>query len=90
MSAGTSSAPTTAPQPQARTTPRVPPFAIHRISVHWIINLVDRQLEVYSDPDPRSNPPAYRRRETYLPGQAIPLVLKSQVVAQIPAGDMLP
>ena len=65
-------------------------YARAAIPVYWIINLVDRQVEVYSDPDQRSSPPAYRRRETYLPGQAIPLVLKGQAIAQIPVQDLLP
>jgi Uma2 family endonuclease len=65
-------------------------YARGAIPLYWIVNLVDRQVEVYSDPDPRSSPPAYRRRETYLPGQTIPLVLKGQVVAQVPAQDLLP
>ncbi|MBI4602482.1 MAG: Uma2 family endonuclease [Planctomycetes bacterium] len=65
-------------------------YARAAIPIYWIINLVDRQVEVYSDPDPRSSPPAYRRRETYLPGQTVPLVLKGQAVAQVPAQDLLP
>jgi Uma2 family endonuclease len=65
-------------------------YARAAIPVYWIINLVDRQVEVYSDPDPRSTPPAYRRRETYLPGQSVPLVLKGQAIAQVAAQDFLP
>jgi len=65
-------------------------YAAANIPVYWIINLVDRQVEVYSDPDPRANPPAYRRRETYVHGQTVPLVLKGQPVAHIPVQDLLP
>jgi hypothetical protein len=65
-------------------------YARAAISVYWIINLVDRQVEVYSDPDPRANPPAYRRRETYLPGHSVPVVLQGQPIGQIPVQDLLP
>ena len=65
-------------------------YARANIPLYWIINLVDRQVEVYSDPDPQADPPAYRRRETYVTGQTIPFVLKGQPIASIPVQDLLP
>jgi Uma2 family endonuclease len=65
-------------------------YARAGVLVYWIVNLVDRQVEVYTDPDQRSTPPAYRRRDTYLPGQSIPVLLKGQTIAQIPAQELLP
>ena len=56
----------------------------------WIINLVDRQVEVYSDPDPLGMPPAYRRCDTYLRGQTVPLVLLAQTIAHVRVEDLLP
>jgi hypothetical protein len=52
--------------------------------------VVDRLIEVYTDPDPAADPPAYRTRTDYAPGSSVPLVLDGQTVAQIPVADLLP
>jgi Uma2 family endonuclease len=60
------------------------------IPVYWVINVVDRVIEVYTDPDTTALPPAYRTRTDYTPGQDVPLVLDGQTVAAIPVADLLP
>lgn len=65
-------------------------YARASIPVYWIINLPDRQIEVYGDPDPLATPPVYRRRETFVAGQFVPVVLTAEVIAQIPVDDLLP
>jgi Uma2 family endonuclease len=65
-------------------------YAEAGIPIYWIINLVDRQVEVYTDPDPAATPPAYRTRTDYLPGQDVPLVLDGAAVAAVPVADLLP
>ncbi|MBX9623848.1 MAG: Uma2 family endonuclease [Gemmataceae bacterium] len=65
-------------------------YARAGIPVYWIVNLVDGQVEVYSDPDPAANPPAYRTRTDYRPGQDVPITLDGQVVGAIPAADLIP
>jgi Uma2 family endonuclease len=65
-------------------------YAEGGIPVYWIINVVDGQVEVYTDPDPAANPPAYRTRIDYRPGQDVPVVLDGVTVATIPAADLLP
>ena len=60
------------------------------VPVYWIINLVDRHVEVYTDPDSAASPPAYRTRTDYTPGQDVPLQLDGQVAAAIPTTDLLP
>ena len=60
------------------------------IPFYWVINLVDRQVEVYSDPEPQARPPAYRVSQTFRHGQTVPLVLKGQTVAQVPVDGLLP
>ena len=57
---------------------------------YWIINVDDRVIEVYTDPDPTADPPAYRTRTDYAPGQDVPLVLDGQTVATIPVAELLP
>jgi Uma2 family endonuclease len=65
-------------------------YAQSGIPVYWIINLIERIVEVYTDPDPTTTPPAYRTRTDYPPGQAVPIVLDGQTVGQIPVDDLLP
>lgn len=65
-------------------------YARANVPVYWIINLVDRQVEVYSDPDPQGTPPAYRRRQNFGSGQIVPLVLNAQTIAQVRVDDLLP
>ncbi len=65
-------------------------YAHARIALYWIINLTDRWIEVYTDPDPSANPPVYANRTDYRPGEQIPLVLDSTTVALIPVSELLP
>ncbi len=45
------------------------------VSVYWIINLVEEQVEVYSGPSGPSEPIGYRHCEVCTRGQEIPLVI---------------
>jgi Uma2 family endonuclease len=56
------------------------------IPVYWIINLVDRQVEVYSHPQPDG----YATCDVYRPGESVPVVLDGKIVGQIAVDDMLP
>ncbi|HXD85363.1 MAG TPA: Uma2 family endonuclease [Urbifossiella sp.] len=55
------------------------------IPVYWIVNVAERQIEVYSDPDSASNPPAYLTRTDYKPGQDVPILLDGVAAGQIAA-----
>ena len=61
-------------------------YATDRIPVYWIVNLVDRQVEVYSGPSPG----AYQSRTDYKPGQAVPVVIDGQHLGEIAVDDILP
>lgn len=65
-------------------------YARAGIGCYWIFNLVDRQIEVHTNPDSQANPPCYRQRQGYTVGQTVPLVLNGQTVALLPVGDLLP
>jgi Uma2 family endonuclease len=56
------------------------------IPVCWIVNLVDRQVEVYWNP--RNN--GYADHKVYLPGDTVPVVIDGQVAGQIAVDDLLP
>ncbi len=65
-------------------------YARAGIPVYWVVNVADRQVEVYTDPQPAAAPPAYAARTDYLPGQDVPIVLDGRIVAAVPAADLLP
>lgn len=52
----------------------------------WIVNLVDRQVEVYTGPGPAG----YASRVDYRPGQVVPFVIAGRPVGQVAVDDLLP
>ncbi|MBA4067566.1 MAG: Uma2 family endonuclease [Isosphaera sp.] len=65
-------------------------YARAGISVYWIVNIPDRRVEVYADPDPAADPPAYRTRTDYRPGDSVPLVLDGATAGAVPVADLIP
>jgi Uma2 family endonuclease len=65
-------------------------YARAGIPVYWIINLVDRRVEVYTQPSGPTAAPSYAALQSYHPGDAVPLVLDGNTVAVVPAADLLP
>jgi Uma2 family endonuclease len=61
-------------------------YATAAIPVYWIVNLVDRQVEVYTSPT-RGD---YATRQDFLPGQHIPLVIDGRQLGEIAVDDVLP
>jgi Uma2 family endonuclease len=60
------------------------------IPCYWIINLADRQVEVYTSPSGPTAAPAYARRQEYRVGDAVPLTLDGAAIASLPVQDLLP
>jgi Uma2 family endonuclease len=65
-------------------------YARANIPIYWIINLVDRRIEVYTQPSGPTAIPAYGSFQTYQTGDTIPLVLDGNTAATIPVADLLP
>jgi Uma2 family endonuclease len=61
-------------------------YATDGIPVYWIVNLVDRQIEVYTAPSPG----AYQTRADYKPGQSVPVVIDGLHLGDIAVDDILP
>lgn len=61
-------------------------YARGRIPVYWIINLIERQVEVYSAPGPRG----YRSSEVYRPGQDVPVVIAGKPAGWVAVNAVLP
>jgi Uma2 family endonuclease len=61
-------------------------YARGRIPVYWIINLVHRQIEVFSNP----GPDGYGPSTVYTGGQSVPVVIAGQTLGEIAVNDILP
>ncbi len=56
------------------------------IPTYWIVNLVERQVEVYGDPQPNG----YASRVDYPLGTDVPLVIDGDTIGRIAVADLLP
>ena len=65
-------------------------YAAANIAVYWIVNLVDRQVEVYTNPDRAAVEPSYRSRQDYPETDSVPLVIAGQQAGLVPVRDLLP
>jgi Uma2 family endonuclease len=66
-------------------------YAKAGIAVYWILNLVDRQLEVHSQPSgPQAENPDFRDRQVFLAADEVPVVLEGREMGKILVADMLP
>jgi Uma2 family endonuclease len=57
-----------------------------RVPVYWIVNLVDRQIEVYSGPCAGG----YLSTEIVPEGQSVPAVIDGQLLGRIAVSEILP
>ena len=64
-------------------------YARAGLPAYWIVNIPDRQVEVYAGPQPAADPPGYATRVDHKPGEAVPLTLDGLTVA-VPVTELLP
>jgi hypothetical protein len=65
-------------------------YARAGIEIYWIVNLVDRQVEVYTKPDSTAVEPSYASRQDYREIDSVPLVINGQQIALVLVRDLLP
>jgi Uma2 family endonuclease len=65
-------------------------YAAARIPIYWIVNLPERQIEVYCDPVGRGKSASYRKSATFGPEDEIPVVIDGQEVGRLAVRDILP
>ena len=63
-------------------------YAAAGIPVYWIVNLIDRVVEVYTGPDPAAG--RYGNHALYPDGQTVPVEIDGQVIGKIAVADLLP
>lgn len=64
-------------------------YARDGLPVYWIVNLVDGQIEVYTEPSGPSETPGYATRQDYRVGDAVPLVVAGVAVASLVVAEVL-
>jgi Uma2 family endonuclease len=67
-----------------------PIYAAAGLVIYWIVNIVDRQVEVYTKPAGTGATARYTGRQDYRPGDAVPFSLDGTVVGHIAVQDLLP
>jgi Uma2 family endonuclease len=65
-------------------------YAAGGVPVYWIINLVDDQIEVYTQPTGPDAAPVYRMRQDYRRDDLVPLVVDGIELGPIPGRELLP
>src|SRR5262249_31941362 len=65
-------------------------YAEAAIPFYWIVNLVDCQIEEYSQPSGAGNASGYAQRQDFAVGTRVPLILDGITVATVAANDLLP
>lgn len=66
-----------------------PLYARAKIPLYWIVNLQQRQIEVYAQPRGGKSP-GYRQRQDYDLDAILPVVLGTEVIAHLPVRELLP
>jgi hypothetical protein len=63
------------------------------LAIYWIVNIADRQVEVYTEPTGPTDPPeaaGYRGKRYYHESESVPVVIAGQTVAEVPVAGLLP
>ena len=63
-----------------------PLYASRSIPVYWIVNAIEQQVEVYTDP----GPDGYATCEVVKPGKSVRVVIDGKEVGQIAVDDFMP
>jgi len=65
-------------------------YARAGIPVYWLINLVEEQLEVYTQPGDQNQNPTYQQRQDYQVGDEVPVTIEGQIFGVIAVRELLP
>lgn len=65
-------------------------YARAGIPVYWIVNVIDRRVEVYSDPSGPADRPDYRQRSEHADREMLVLLIDGRPVSEIAVADLLP
>lgn len=64
-------------------------YAHERIPVYWVVNVVDKVIEVYTQPGGSGDAAANSKRDDYAVGTAVPVVLDGSTVGTIAVANVM-
>lgn len=65
-------------------------YARAGIPTYWIVNLVDRRIEVHTEPSGPTGQPEYASLQIYQRGDQVPIVLDGNTVGSVAVSDLIP
>jgi Uma2 family endonuclease len=65
-------------------------YAEARLAAYWIVNLAEKQIEVYTDPSGPGGQPDYHQRRDFRPGEEVPVFLEGREAGRIRVAEVLP
>lgn len=65
-------------------------YARAGIPVYWIVNLLEKQVEVYTEPAGTADRFDYRHRQDYGPADKVPLILEGREIGCLAVQELLP
>ena len=65
-------------------------YAMAGIPIYWILNVVDHQVEVYTEPSGVDVNPGYRVQEIFSGDDVVPLLIAGNKIADIPVRELIP
>jgi len=65
-------------------------YARAGFAAYWIVNLVDRQIEVYTQPDSQAAEPDYRERRDYRENDQVPVMVDGVELGNLLVREILP
>jgi Uma2 family endonuclease len=64
-------------------------YARANLPVYWVVNVVDRVIEVYSQPGGEGEAAAYTQRADFAVGSSVPVLLDGAAVGSIAVADVM-
>ena len=64
-------------------------YARAGIPVYWVVNVIDKQIEVLTRPSGPCDAPAYAQHDVFVVGTSVPVVLDGNTVGTIAVGDVM-
>jgi Uma2 family endonuclease len=65
-------------------------YAAAEIPVYWIVNLLESQIEVYTNPSGPGEQPDYHQQQNYGPADVVPMVIEGRELGCLAVQDLLP
>jgi Uma2 family endonuclease len=65
-------------------------YAREGIPVYWIINLIEQQIEIYTEPSESTDTPDYQHYQIYQSSETVPVIVDDDTLGEIAVREFLP